>query len=487
MNLFYRVLALLILLVFAPSAQSATTLLPNARQCFAGANGAYTSGSLNMFIPGTTNPKATWQDSARVTLNTEPIQLDANGCATIFGTGSYRQRLYDGPVVGGVPTGNLIWDRVTTDTSSYNSMFIAGLAGGTPNAITISYPAFTATAEIVNFTALQANTGPTTLNPGSGAIPVVKDTAAGPVALTGGEIQPNNEISVQFDPVSFSFHILNLISAAASTTQTPLCGAVNLRIGNNVLAPTTTIDVTADQVLMQTTLGGFLTRNNVTTTAALAVGLSGLAGGYDSRDAIAANQWWNVFVIDNGVNTAAFLSNSTHGNVPQLPSGYAYKCRVGAVNTNATAGAFSRMLQRGNRMQYLVTSQVGNNGLPLLGFGPAGTASATSPTYAALVVAATGAVCPPTATQIGVVASNNWDGAAAAIVQVAPSGPTLYGGQSSNPGTLNPPIYLTNGGAPANLTTSAWINLESTSIYWAASGAGGGLAAMGCQDAINAN
>lgn len=331
----------------------ATTLLPNGMQCFSGANGNYANGSMNMFVPNTTTVKNTWQDANQTTLNTAPIQLDANGCATIYGVGSYRQQLYDGPVVAGVTTGNLIWDKVTTDTSSYNSVFMAGLAGGTPNAITINYPGFTTTSQIISFTALQANTGPTTLNPGSGAIPIVKDTVAGPVALTGGEIQANNEVVVQFDPTSFSYHILNLITAAASTAQAPLCGAINMRITNNAVAPNSTMDVTADAVVMLTTTGSYVSRSNI--SASLNLTLSGVVNGLDARDTFSASTWYNVWMIDNGVTTGAFASNVTHGTAPQLPSGYSYKCRMGAIFVGAS-GNLARTRQQGRDAQYVVSS-----------------------------------------------------------------------------------------------------------------------------------
>src|SRR5260221_8078809 len=120
------IIALLLGLGNSP-AWAAATLLPNGKQSFEGANGAYANGSLNMFQPGTSTPKSTWQDAAQTILNSQPIQLDSNGCAIIYGTGSYRQQLFDGPVVGSVTTGNLIWDQITTDTSANNNTFWAGV------------------------------------------------------------------------------------------------------------------------------------------------------------------------------------------------------------------------------------------------------------------------------------------------------------------------------------------------------------------------
>src|ERR1039458_1660737 len=181
----HRIICFLIMMFAAFPAKAATTLLPPGMQCFTDATGAIIAGSVNMFYPATTTAKPTWQDSLQVTLNSQPIQLDGNGCATIYGVGSYRQQLYDGPVVGGNTSGNLIYDKLTTDTSAFNSTFWAALSGGAPNVITLVDPGFNGTdGTIINFTALATNTGSTTINPsGFGAINVVKSTTAGPVSL----------------------------------------------------------------------------------------------------------------------------------------------------------------------------------------------------------------------------------------------------------------------------------------------------------------
>ncbi|PYE21327.1 pectate lyase-like protein [Paraburkholderia silvatlantica] len=97
------------------------TLLPNAVQTFTGPNGTPLSGgSVYFYIPGTTTPKNTWQDPNLTVLNTNPVILNANGQAIIWGSGEYRQQVYDA-------VGNLIWDQVTEDTS-------AGLLGNMTDA-----------------------------------------------------------------------------------------------------------------------------------------------------------------------------------------------------------------------------------------------------------------------------------------------------------------------------------------------------------------
>jgi len=113
----------------------AGTILPQAVETFVDANGKpLAGGSVYMYIPNTTTFKNTWQDPALTILNTNPIILNASGQAIIWGTGSYRQQVFD-------VNNNLIWDQVTEDTSSgllgnmTDDTFVAG-TDFTPGATT---------------------------------------------------------------------------------------------------------------------------------------------------------------------------------------------------------------------------------------------------------------------------------------------------------------------------------------------------------------
>ncbi len=84
-------------------------ILPNAKSMFFDGNGnPLALGLVYMYVPTTTTFKDTWQDVGASALNTNPIQLDANGQAIIFGNGEYRQVVKDS-------LGNLIWDQITVD------------------------------------------------------------------------------------------------------------------------------------------------------------------------------------------------------------------------------------------------------------------------------------------------------------------------------------------------------------------------------------
>lgn len=52
-------------------------------------------GFLYTYVPGTTSPKATWQNTAETIFNTNPIQLDVRGACICYGDGDYRLVLTD--------------------------------------------------------------------------------------------------------------------------------------------------------------------------------------------------------------------------------------------------------------------------------------------------------------------------------------------------------------------------------------------------------
>ena len=220
-------------------------------------NQSLAGGTVAFYIPNTLSFKQTWFNADQATLhqNTNPVQLDANGCAIIYGTGSYRQILQDS-------LGNTIWDQITTDTSANNNTFWAGLAGGTPNAITVTDAGFNATdGSVIQFIPLNTNTGATTLTPSGNNVTysIVKDTATGAVALTGGEIvenSPSNVVSVVFSATQNNFHILNLVQAAANATPsvTPQ-GYLNL-LGRASGGPIQSGDVTAATTVYYTPYAG---------------------------------------------------------------------------------------------------------------------------------------------------------------------------------------------------------------------------------------
>jgi hypothetical protein len=203
-------------------------------------NNALAGGSVSYYYPGTNTPKQTWfnSDAAVIHQNPFPVPLDANGCAFVYGTGTYRQVVKDS-------LGNTIWDQPTTDPSSNNNVFWAGTAGGTPNTITVTDPGFNATdGSVIQFIVLSTNTGPATLNPSSfGAITILKESGTGPVALAAGDLVAGNVANVVYLASTASFQLLNpaatTAAAAAAAVVTP---QGYLTLSNDPNSPVLTAD-----------------------------------------------------------------------------------------------------------------------------------------------------------------------------------------------------------------------------------------------------
>ena len=193
------------------------TLLPNGMQYFADENGQpLAAACVYFYVPGTTSPKATYQNAAQTVANTNPVQLDAAGRAIIYGTGTYRQvvkKAGPNPGLPCSPAGVQIWDQLTASTDSSSTIF-AGASAGTPNAITVNAPAFSgADGQVINYISTNTNTGGATFNPsGFGAVQIVRDSATGPSALTGGELVATNAVSLIYDATAGTFHILSPVT-----------------------------------------------------------------------------------------------------------------------------------------------------------------------------------------------------------------------------------------------------------------------------------
>ena len=88
-------------------------ILPNGKQQFIDSNGnPLAGGKVYYYIPSTTTPKNTYQNDAGTVLNTNPIQLDANGQCIAYGNGAYRQQVFD-------VNSNLIWDVQIDSPATY--------------------------------------------------------------------------------------------------------------------------------------------------------------------------------------------------------------------------------------------------------------------------------------------------------------------------------------------------------------------------------
>lgn len=101
-------------------------LLPNGRQQFFDANGApLAGGSVGMYLPGTLDTKATYQDPLGDALNINPVPLDAAGSALIYGSGQFRQIVKNA-------AGSVIWDALTYGLIPSTNAATTGFGAQTP-------------------------------------------------------------------------------------------------------------------------------------------------------------------------------------------------------------------------------------------------------------------------------------------------------------------------------------------------------------------
>jgi hypothetical protein len=98
-------------------------LVPMARAVFYGPNATPLAGGfVYTYVPNSTTPKTTWQDSGQTTPNQNPIVLDANGSALIYGSGNYQITVTDAQ-------GNAIpaYSGLSADTSATSGISSAML------------------------------------------------------------------------------------------------------------------------------------------------------------------------------------------------------------------------------------------------------------------------------------------------------------------------------------------------------------------------
>jgi hypothetical protein len=258
-----------------------------------------------------------------------------------------------------------------------------------------------------------------------------------------------------------------------SAAQPIAGGFINLVVTNNSGTPTTSVDVDADAVTVETTGGEAYRIRSVNLTIACAgTGANGLDAG-----SLSTSTWYSIWVIYNPTTSTTAGLAGTSATAPTMPSGYTAKARVGWMRTNGSS-QFHRITQRGRRAQWIVGTDpaVARN----IANGVAGTYSTTSPVLAAVSITTH---VPTTASSIQIMATTSYGGGTNGSVLVAPT--TAWGGTNNGPAgsAFNCfPLSLASGniGGSANFTT--WMQLETTTIAWAGANTGSGIYVMGWED-----
>lgn len=255
-------------------------------------------------------------------------------------------------------------------------------------------------------------------------------------------------------------------SGAGIVAITPQCGARALTVANNAGTPNTHIDMAAATAVMVNTSNVTLTANSVSVTInTTTTGANGLDAG-----ALVANTWYYTWLINNGTTTAGLASTSA--TAPTMPSGYTFKCMLGAMLTDASP-VFYRITQAGAQAQYKATAGTNTLGMWQLTSGAA-VGNPGAGTWVAVTVAPT--AVPTIASAIfGSIFVNN------GIGMVAPN--AAYGAYNST--TIPPPVSINIG--TAGTASQFMFNMEATTIQWASNATGAALYVMGWRLPINAN
>jgi hypothetical protein len=271
-------------------------------------------------------------------------------------------------------------------------------------------------------------------------------------------------------PIEYSVVGPSVSGTAISFPFAPSSLFVNLQIKVTGIATAT---VAADQVVM-TTGTAYITKAISVTLTLSSSGANGLDTG--SR---AAATWYYIYAIYNPTTDTVACLASTSSTAPTMPSGYTFKARIGVIRTAAGGTNLMGTYQFGRRVQYVVGLSSTTMARLVIDTAVSGTYSTTAPTLLSVSVAD---FVPPTASQITIMVSGNYNNAATSSVLVAPS--TDWGGSDNGPLGSNGvvwPVWL-NAGGGGNQTVN--LLLESTSIGWAASANGGAIACLGWEENI---
>lgn len=200
------------------------TLLPNAEQSFADANGVpLAGGQVFFYVPNSSTPKNTWKDSGSTILNTNPIILDGAGRAIIYGTGAYRQVVQDA-------NGNTIWDQLTTDLTQVLQSSVSiwcGTSTGTPNAQVLT-PESPISSYVIGqgytFEAGFTNTGSTTVS--ISGLPAVAITQSGS-GISANTIQAGSINLIVYDGTNMQLLGTSFIANTSITGTIQLYAAIS--------------------------------------------------------------------------------------------------------------------------------------------------------------------------------------------------------------------------------------------------------------------
>lgn len=325
------------------------TILPTGETTFFDANGIpLAAGTVTFYIPGTTTPKDTWQNSAQTILNSNPVTLDSAGRAIIYGSGSYRQVVKDS-------LGNLIWDQETAEPNA-GAVSFGGTSSGTVNAQTLSAAQFSGVdGQIISFVAGLSNTGAMTISVGgSSPISVLKNGPSGPVPLVAGDVVAGNSYFIQYSTALAAFQLL-LSVAPTNPVGDFLRGYLwGNTLSNNAVDAVNDIDISVGAAASDGTTPALMTLSSTLTKRADAGWTVGSGNGWLDTGSIADGTYFAYIIqrSDTGVVDSLLSLSSTS---PTMPASYDRKRRIGIIIRQG--GTILAFIQNGDDFRLKLRTQ----------------------------------------------------------------------------------------------------------------------------------
>lgn len=274
--------------------------------------------------------------------------------------------------------------------------------------------------------------------------PDASETVKGIIELaTSAETQAGTSTSLAVHPAGLA----SALAGAGSSVSAAFSKLSASATGTNA-----SVLVTADELVVKNASNQYKTLSAVNVTINTAsTGANGLDTG-----TLATSTWYALYIIWNGTTTAGLISLSS--TAPTMPSGYTHKARVGWIRTDGTANKYPLgFTQKGNYVTLLIGS-ANVTTPPLMASGTAGTFSAAVFTSVAVAWAN---YAPSTSRKIRIGMSANNTGM---VIGIA-SNPNRTGFATANP----PELGYDSNAYP--LFTFGDLQLESSNVYWASSGA----------------
>ena len=241
----------------------------------------------------------------------------------------YITRAQEGTIAQEWPVGALVFNafsaggisNFTRINAIQNNAYFRGVDSGTANAyvVTLDYPITSSTSyQEVFFTAVNANTGASTVQIGGG--PVIAIVSAGGNALQGGEIRAGSLVQLVYNGTNYTLvYATGGSSNIANATQSHHAIALGQQGTLNVLSATTSAYATNAGNSTTTSQTNF---SNLTIATSQVLSAANFNNYAPTKTGTGASGTWAINISGNAATaTNATTAATLNGNWTSMPSG----------------------------------------------------------------------------------------------------------------------------------------------------------------------